>query len=134
LKIGLTYLKGAVPGFEEFGNLPTNLVKSNGLINGLPAHNELDAMILPGGTLIESNSMDDELFNEIKLMANEGKPIIGICAGYQVLGNKIDIGRKSPTPIIKEGLGILDVEFSPLISNDRIIAEVASKCFLTDNE
>lgn len=133
MKIGLTYLKGAVPGFEEFGNLPTNLVKSNGLINGLPAHNELDAMILPGGTLIESNSMDDELFNEIKLMANEGKPIIGICAGYQVLGNKIDIGRKSPTPIIKEGLGILDVEFSPLISNDRIIAEVASKCFLTDN-
>ena len=64
MKIGLTYLKGAVPGFEEFGNLPTNLVKSNGLINGLPAHNELDAMILPGGTLIESNSMDDELFNE----------------------------------------------------------------------
>jgi cobyric acid synthase len=133
LKIGLAYIKGAVPGFEEFGNIPTNLIKSNGLINGLPAHEELDALILPGGTLIESNSIKDNIFNEVKLMALEGKPIIGICAGYQILANQIDIGRKSKTPIIKKGLGLLDVEFSPLISNDRIIAEIANKCFLTDN-
>ncbi|MDD4594906.1 MAG: DJ-1/PfpI family protein, partial [Methanobacteriaceae archaeon] len=101
MKIGLTYLKGTVPGFEDFGNLPTNLIKSNGLINGLPIHKELDALIIPGGTLIESNSLNENIFKEIKLMAKEGKPIIGICAGYQILGNQIDIGRNSPSPIIK---------------------------------
>lgn len=133
MKIGLTYLKGTVPGFEDFGNLPTNLIKSNGLINGLPIHKELDALIIPGGTLIESNSLNENIFKEIKLMAKEGKPIIGICAGYQILGNQIDIGRNSPSPIIKKGLGLIDVKFSPLISNDRVTAEVVSKSYLTDN-
>ena len=58
-------------------------------------------------------------------MAKEGKPIIGICAGYQILGNQIDISQNSPSPIIKK-LGLIDVEFSPLISNDRVTAEVVS--------
>ena len=30
-KIGLAYINGAVPGFEDFGNLPTDIVKENGL-------------------------------------------------------------------------------------------------------
>ena len=29
------YVKGAVPGFEQFGNLPTDIVKENGLDNNL---------------------------------------------------------------------------------------------------
>ena len=28
-KIGLAYLNGSVPGFEDFGNLPTDIVKEN---------------------------------------------------------------------------------------------------------
>ena len=30
-RIGLAYVSGAVPGFEDFGNLPTDIVKENGL-------------------------------------------------------------------------------------------------------
>ena len=59
VKIGITYVKGAVPGFEDFGNLPTDIVKSNGLVNGVKANDELDALIIPGGTLIESGDISE---------------------------------------------------------------------------
>lgn len=131
MKIGITYIKGALPGFENFGYLPTDLVKSNGIVNGNKASDELDALIIPGGSLIESDDISDELSNEIKIMANDGKPIIGICAGFQILGNKIDIGRKSPCPIEKEGLGLIDINVSPLISSDRVKAIINNESFLT---
>lgn len=133
-KIGLAYLTGAVPGFEDFGNLPTDIVKENGLINGNPASEELDALIIPGGTLIESNDINMGLNTEIKKMAKAGKPIIGICAGFQLLSNQIDIGRKSPVPIVKEGLGLIDVNFSPLITSDRVKAKVFDNSFLVKNQ
>ena len=133
-KIGLAYVKGAVPGFEEFGKLPTNIVKENGLVNGNKASEELDALIIPGGTLIESNDINMDLNKEILKMAKMGKPIIGICAGFQLLSNQIDIGRKSEVPIVKEGLGLIDVEFSPLITSDRVKAKVFDNSFLTKNQ
>ena len=133
-KIGLAYINGAVPGFEEFGNLPTDIVKENGLVNGNKASEELDALIIPGGTLIESNDINMELNREIKKMAHDGKPIIGICAGFQLLSNQIDIGRKSPVPIVKEGLGIIDVNFSPLITSDRVKAKVFDNSFFVKNQ
>ena len=133
-RIGLAYLTGAVPGFEDFGNLPTDIVKENGLVNGNKASEELDALIIPGGTLIESNDINMDLNTEIKKMARDGKPIIGICAGFQLLSNQIDIGRKSPVPIVKEGLGLIDVDFSPLITSDRVKAKVFDNSFLVKNQ
>ena len=133
-KIGLAYVSGAVPGFEDFGNLPTDIVKENGLVNGNKASKELDALIIPGGTLIESNDINMGLNTEIKKMARDGKPIIGICAGFQLLSNQIDIGRKSPVPIVKEGLGLIDVNFSPLITSDRVKAKVFDNSFLVKNQ
>ncbi|WP_458456606.1 nucleotide-binding protein [Methanobrevibacter sp.] len=133
-RIGLAYVSGAVPGFEDFGNLPTDIVKENGLIDGLKASEELDALIIPGGTLIESNDIDMGLNTEIRKMARDGKPVIGICAGFQLLSNQIDIGRKSPVPIVKEGLGIIDVNFSPLITSDRVKAKVFDNSFFVKNQ
>ena len=133
-KIGLAYVKCAVPGFEQFGNLPTDIVKENGLVNGNKASEELDALIIPGGTLIESNDINMDLNKEILKMAKMGKPIIGICAGFQLLSNQIDIGRKSEVPIVKDGLGLIDVEFSPLITSDRVVAKVYDNSFLTKNQ
>ena len=133
-RIGLAYINGAVPGFENFGNLPTDIVKENGLVDGNKASKELDALIIPGGTLIESNDINMDLNTEIKKMARDGKPIIGICAGFQLLSNQIDIGRKSPVPIVKEGLGIIDVNFSPLITSDRVKAKVFDNSFLVKNQ
>ncbi|WP_405304041.1 DJ-1/PfpI family protein [Methanobrevibacter sp.] len=133
-RIGLAYVSGAVPGFEDFGNLPTDIVKENGLVDGNKASEELDALIIPGGTLIESNDINMDLNSEIKKMARDGKPIIGICAGFQLLSNQIDIGRKSPVPIVKEGLGLIDVDFSPLITSDRVKAKVFDNSFLVKNQ
>jgi len=114
--------------------LPTDIVKENGLVNGNKASDELDALIIPGGTLIESNDINMGLNTEIKKMAKAGKPIIGICAGFQLLSNQIDIGRKSPVPIVKDGLGIIDVNFSPLITSDRVKAKVFDNSFLVKGQ
>jgi cobyric acid synthase len=130
-KIGFLYVKGAVPAFEEFGGLPTHLVKSNGLVNGKKAHKELDGLIIPGGSLIESQSVGEDLKREIMSMNHEGKFVLGMCSGFQLLANKTDIGRKSPCPVEREGLGILDVSFAPMIGTDRVEAEVIDDSFLT---
>lgn len=131
-KIGFLYVKGAVPGFEDFGNLPTHLVKDNGLVNGLPAHRELDGLIIPGGSIVESQSLTKDLGREIRLLEREGKFIFGMCSGFQVLSKKIDIGRKSPCPVQKEGLGLLDVTFHPMIGTDRVEAKITENSFLTE--
>ena len=131
MKIGLLYVEGALPAFENFGGLPTHLLKTNGLVNGKPAHQVLDALIIPGGSIIESDSVNSSLGREIKKMARDGSFVLGMCSGFQVLAKKTDIGRKSPCPILKEGLGLLDVTFHPLISNDRVEAEVVDDSALT---
>jgi cobyric acid synthase len=131
MKIGLAYVKGSVPAFEDFGNIPTHLAKSNGFVDGMKAHKVLDGLIIPGGSIVESDSVTPDLAREIKLMDSQGKFILGICSGFQVLAEKIDIGRRSPCPLEKEGLGILNVSFSPMISNDRVEARISDESFLT---
>lgn len=131
MKIGLLYVKGALPAFENFGGLPTDIVKKSGMVNGKPAHRVLDALIIPGGSIIESDSVNFSLGREIKNMARDGGLILGMCSGFQVLAEKTDIGRKSPCPILKEGLGLLDVTFHPMISNDRVEAKVVDDSALT---
>jgi hypothetical protein len=58
-RVGLAYLPGALPCFEAFGNLPTDLVGENGLVGGEPASEVLDMMIIPGGSLVESQTVKD---------------------------------------------------------------------------
>ena len=130
-KIGLLYVKGSLPVFENFGNLPTHIVKENGLVNGEKAHKALDGLIIPGGSIIESQSVGEDLKNEIRRMNHDGKFIFGMCSGFQLLANKTDIGRRSPCPIERDGLGILDVSFSPMIGTDRVEAEILDDSFLT---
>ena len=130
-KIGLLYVKGSLPLFENFGELPTHIVKENGLVNGQKASEVLDGLIIPGGSIIESQSVGEDLKNEIMKINHDGKFIFGMCSGFQLLANKTDIGRRSPCPIEREGLGILDVSFRPMIGTDRVEAEVLDDSFLT---
>ena len=132
-KIGFVYVKGSVPAFEDFGHLPTDIVRNNGMVNGIKAHKELDGLIIPGGSIIESQSVSKDLKIEILKMVEEGKFVFGMCSGFQLLANKTDIGRKSPCPMEKKGLGILDVSFSPMIGTDRVEAEIVDNSFLTDS-
>jgi cobyric acid synthase len=131
-KIGLAYLPGALPCFEDFGNLPTDIVRQDGQVKGKPASEVLDMMIIPGGSLIESQSLKDKIVQEILRMADSGKFVLGICAGFQVLAKETDIGRLSSIPIMRDGLGLLDAEFKPLICTDRVKATITGKSFITD--
>ena len=131
-KIGFLYVKGSLPAFEDFGHLPTHLVKNNGMVNGFKAHVELDGLIIPGGSIVESQSVGEDLKREILKIASEGKFILGMCSGFQLLANQTDIGRKSPCPIEKKGLELLDVSFSPMIGTDRVEAKIIDDSFLTE--
>lgn len=131
-KIGFLYVKGALPMFEDFGNLPTHIVRNNGMINGFKIHKELDGLIIPGGSIIESQSVGEDLKKEITKMSTEGKFILGMCSGFQFLANETDIGRKSPCPVNRKGLGLLDVSFSPMVGTDRVEAKIINDSFLTD--
>ncbi len=132
MKIGILYVKGALPLFESFGNLPTHIVNKHGMVNGVKAHKTLDGLIIPGGSIMESLNIGSDLRAEIHEMARNNSFILGMCSGFQLLANQTDIGRNSPCPIEKDGLGILDVSFSPMISNDRVEAKIVDESFLTN--
>ncbi|MBW9222585.1 cobyrinic acid a,c-diamide synthase [Methanothermococcus sp. SCGC AD-155-C09] len=121
MEIGLLDIKGSLPAFERFGNLPTVLITEK----NIDVIKDLDMLILPGGSLIESNSLNEKLKKQV--IEFDGI-LLGICSGFQILSNKIDIGRKSPFPIFKEGLGLLDVEFSPLVCTDEVTFKLESNC------
>ncbi len=130
-RIGLVYLPGALPCFEDFGNLPTDLILSDALVDGKPASEVLDMIIIPGGSLVESGSVNKQVSTEILKMADSGKFVLGICSGFQILAKETDVGRLSKVPITREGLGLLDAEFKPLICTDRVTATVTDKSFIT---
>ena len=132
-RIGLVYVPGALPCFEGFGSLPTDLIHEDGRVDGKPASEILDLLIVPGGSLVESKSVTDSILKEITKMADAGKFVLGICSGFQMLAKATDIGRLSSTPIMREGLGLLDLEFQPLICTDRVTATVVGKSFMTDS-
>lgn len=131
MKIGILYVKGALPLFEDFGHLPTHTVNENGMVNGVKAHKALDGLIIPGGSIVESMTISSDLKTEIRKITEQGSFVLGMCSGFQLLANSTNIGRRSPCPIIKEGVGLLDVKFSPMISNDRVEAEIVDESFLT---
>lgn len=125
VKIGILEVDGVLTLYEHFGHLPTDVVRADGkLENGKKAHEELDGLIIPGGTIMESESLTQELAEEINLINDNDGFILGMCAGFQILGKEVDVGRNSPVPIIREGLGLLDVTFEPLINTNKIDAEI----------
>ncbi|MCW4003508.1 MAG: AAA family ATPase [Candidatus Bathyarchaeota archaeon] len=130
-RVGLVYLPGALPCFEDFGNLPTDLVRADGLVDGKPASEVLDLLIIPGGSLVESQSVNDKVSREIIRMADSGKFVLGICSGFQILAKETDVGRLSTIPITRQGLGLLSAEFKPLICTDRVQATIVDRSFLT---
>ena len=59
--------------------------------------------------------------------------MLGICSGFQVLAKETDVGRLSTIPITREGLGLLDAEFKPLVCTDRVKATIVDKSFITQD-
>ncbi len=110
--IGILDIKGTLPLFEDFGNLPTKIIDENNYKD----IKDLELLIIPGGSLIE-RGIPEEIKKEI---LNFDGYIFGVCSGFQILGKRVDVGRKSKVPIFRKGLGLLDVEFYPLICTDRV--------------
>jgi cobyric acid synthase len=130
-RIGLAYLPGALPCFEEFGHLPTDIVRGDGVVQGKKASEILDLVIIPGGSLVESQSVKPDFMRQVFRMAENGRFVLGICSGLQVLSSATDIGRLSQEPILRQGLGLLDAEFQPLVCTDRVSATIVGKSFVT---
>ena len=88
---------------------------------------DVDALILPGTRNSTEDIMELEksgLAEKIREISNEQNiPIIGICGGYQILGNRIyDKNHKESQLDEIEGLGILDIE-SEFIREEKIVKQ-----------
>ena len=94
MEIGILDIKGSLPCFENFGDLPTLIVNED----NIQSIRDLDMLIIPGGSLIESFSLNEELKKH--LLEFDGI-LFGVCSGFQVLSKRVDIGRKSQYPIFR---------------------------------
>ena len=88
---------------------------------------DVDAIILPGTRNSTEDIMELEksgLADKIRELSNSSKiPIIGICGGYQILGNRIyDKNHKESKLDEVEGLGLLDIE-SEFIREEKIVKQ-----------
>lgn len=90
---------------------------------------ELDALIIPGtrSPINDLKKIKDTGMYEKIIKVSKEIPIIGICGGYQILGNNISSDKES-----HEGLSLLDVETS-LSNPEKIVkqsnGEIISKDF-----
>ena len=87
----------------------------------------IDALILPGTRNSTEDMLELEksgLADKIRELSKEnGIPVIGICGGYQLLGNKIyDKNHKESQLDEVEGLGLLDIE-SEFIREEKIVKQ-----------
>lgn len=90
--------------------------------------NDLDALIIPGtrspiGDLLKlrENGMDKKI-----IKASETIPIIGICGGFQILGNEL-----IENSTVHKGLGLLDVE-TIFNEDEKIVKQSKGKIISND--
>jgi adenosylcobyric acid synthase len=81
---------------------------------GQPIPAEAALIVLPGSkaTIADLQAVRDEGWDiDIRAHHRRGRPVFGICGGYQMLGQRIEDpdGIEGP-PSSVEGLGLLDVE------------------------
>ena len=98
---------------------------------------DVDALILPGTRNSTEDIMELEksgLAEKIRELSNEQNiPIIGICGGYQILGNKIyDKDHKESKLDEVEGLGLLDIE-SEFIREGKIVKQSLATIEIDEN-
>jgi adenosylcobyric acid synthase len=104
-----------ISNFTDFESLRAHPIMSVTFANYKEDLEGADLLILPG----TKNTVDDlkwlremGMDSSIRDLSRRGTPIIGICGGYQMLGNKIldESGLESGSPKIVKGLGLLDVD------------------------
>ncbi len=93
---------------------------------GQPIPNNMDLILVPGtkSTIRELEYVRSQGWDiDIVAHVRQGKPIIGLCGGYQILGKTVsDPGAVEGTTGEYDGLGLLNVH--TVLSSDKKISEV----------
>ncbi|MCK5623788.1 MAG: cobyric acid synthase CobQ, partial [Alphaproteobacteria bacterium] len=97
--------------------------------SGRPIPAEADLVLLPGSksTIPDLAGLREQGWDiDIKAHLRRGKPVIGLCAGYQMLGARLDDpeGTEGP-PGAVEGLGLLDIE--TVLTGDKRLVEAEGR-------
>ena len=110
-----------ISNFTDFSNLEQ---RDDVFLHYISSPKEIDAcdlLILPG----TKNTVGDLLWlkksplaNAIKDFAKTGKPLLGICGGYQMLGKKVEESSDGEGCACEEGLNLLPV--STVIAENKI--------------
>ncbi len=91
--------------FEQFDDVSVNYVKS-------PDELSLaDLIVIPGSknTLYDLRWMKEQGFNT-RIKESADTPVLGICGGFQILGNGITDNKDNEGKVFESGLGMLSVE------------------------
>ncbi|AGB41643.1 cobyric acid synthase CobQ [Halobacteroides halobius DSM 5150] len=132
VKIGIIKL----PHISNFTDFDALALEPQVALKYLERNDQLsgfDTIIIPG---TKNTTADLEYLKETGLaekiieLAEKGVSIIGICGGYQMLGNKLlDSELTEGDKRVSRGLGLLDIEteFSPAKSTYQVSAEIKSK-------
>lgn len=126
IKIGVLNVRGAMPYYEE---LPFNVrISEPGMIR------DLDLLILPPGTLVESQVLQRYgwIEKEVWEYVERGGFVVGVCSGAQLLSRAVNLNVKG-LPGYSRGLGILDIVFEPLIVTGPVRVRVIDETWATRN-
>jgi len=96
---------------------------------GRPLPAEADLILLPGSksTIADLGVLREEGWDiDIRAHLRRSRPVIGLCAGYQMLGRRLEDpdGAEGP-PGAVEGLGLLDIETA--LTGDKRLVDAAGR-------
>ncbi|WP_054842309.1 glutamine amidotransferase [Vulcanisaeta distributa] len=125
-RIGVLSVRGAMPYYEE---LPFNVrINEPGIIK------DLDLLILPPGTLVESQVLQRYGWIEREIwdyVERGGGFTVGVCSGTQLLSRAVNLNVKGLPGYSRGGLGILDIVFEPLIVTGPVRVRITSETWVT---
>lgn len=123
-----------LPHMSNFTDFNQLAAESDVALRYVASPNELhgaDVIIVPGSktTIEDLNYLQNAKFDEaIKEHGKRGGEVIGICGGFQILGNKIDDPQHVESGGCSKGLGLLEVE-TELLTSKKTVQVRARTCF-----
>ncbi|RAU23142.1 cobyric acid synthase CobQ [Paramagnetospirillum kuznetsovii] len=117
-----------IANFDDFDPLAAEEdVRLDMIAPGQPLPGDADLVILPGSksTIADLDFVRAQGW-DIDIMAHlrRGGRVLGICAGYQMLGKSVadPLGVEGPKDSVAAGLGLLDVE--TVMAGDKVLTEI----------
>ena len=123
-----------LPHMSNFTDFNQLVAEADVALRYVASPNELhgaDVIIVPGSktTIEDLNYLQNAKFDEVIIeQGKRGGEVIGICGGFQMLGNKIDDPQHVETGGCSKGLGLLEVE-TELLTSKQTVQVRARTCF-----